>query len=294
VIQAVSVLCPTEERKVKKMKYFMNSKFRLLLLGFVIGLIIGSARAKADYVIGEPINLGTTINSSAKDFNLNISADGLTLFFTSTHPGGYGGRDQARLLSVDRSGWSGLWPQTSTPDGKVLFALATAEKPGTGVDIVAIHLQSNGRIEPLLTSEYNELHAALSPDGKWLAYVSDEQGRNEVFVRSFPDLEGPWQISTEGGQGPVWAPDGAAIYYRDGASLVKVPVKTEGGFIPERAEPLFEDVYVSESHRNYDIHPDGKRFLMIKRSQEDAPKTELIVVENWSEELKRRVPTGKD
>jgi hypothetical protein len=70
------------------MKYFMNSKFRLLLLGFVIGLIIGSARAKADYVIGEPINLGTTINSSAKDFNLNISADGLTLFLHLPIPAG--------------------------------------------------------------------------------------------------------------------------------------------------------------------------------------------------------------
>jgi len=205
------------------------------------------------------------------------------------------GRDQARLLSIDRSGWSGLWPQTSTPDGKVLLALATAEKPGSGIDIVAIHLQGNGRVEPLLTSDDNEVHAALSPDGKWLAYVSDEPGRYEVFVKSFPDLEGTWQISTEGGQAPVWAPDGAAIYYRDGTSLVKVPVKNEGGITLGRAEALFEDVYVSiATHRNYDIHPDGKRFLMIKRSQENVPTTELIVVENWSEELKRLVPTGKN
>jgi len=172
----------------------------------------------------------------------------------------------------------------------VLLALATAEEPGSDVDIVAIHLQGNGRVEPLLTSDDNEVHAALSPDGKWLAYVSDEPGRYEVFVKSFPDLEGTWQISTEGGQAPVWAPDGAAIYYRDGASLVKVPVKNEGGFIPGRGEALFE----AEQYGNYDIHPDGKRFLMIKRSQEDAPITELIVVENWSEELKRLVPTGKN
>jgi len=95
----------------------------------------------------------------------------------------------------------------------------------------------------------------------------------------------------------VWAPDGTAIYYRDGASLVKVPVKTEGGFIPDRAAPLFEDVYASVAYRrNYDIHPDGKRFLMIKKveGEEVVPITELIVVENWFEELKRRVPTGKE
>ncbi|MHC4432238.1 MAG: protein kinase domain-containing protein [Planctomycetota bacterium] len=202
------------------------------------------------------------------------------------------GRDQARLLSVNWSGWATLWPKTSTPDGKVL--LARAEGPGSGADIVAIHLQSDGRVEPLLASDDNERMPTLSLDGKWLAYVSDEQGRNEVFVSSFPDLEGKWQISTEGGQEPVWAPDGKTIYYRDGASLVKVPVKTEGGFSSVRAESLFEDVYVSTVPRNYDIHPDGKRFLMIKRSQEDVPITELIVVENWFEELKRLAPIGKN
>jgi len=231
-----------------------------------------------------------------------IPPDNREIIFTSLDATGWqlkrkavDGRDQARLLSVNLSGWSSLWPQTSTPDGKVLLAMAISEEPGSGVDIVAIHLQGNGRVEPLLTSEDNEGSAALSPDGKWLAYVLDEQGRYEVFVRSFPDLEGKWQISTEGGQAPVWAPDGTAIYYRDGTSLVKVPVKNEGGFTLGRAEALFEDVYVSAAtHRNYDIHPDGKRFLMIKRSQEDAPTTELIVVENWSEELKRLAPTGED
>lgn len=206
------------------------------------------------------------------------------------------GRDQAKLLSVNWSGGAAIWPMTFTPDGKVLLAIATSEEPGSDADIVAIHLQSNGRVEPLLASDDNELMPTLSPDGKWLAYVSDEQGRDEVFVRSFPDLKGKWQISTEGGQAPVWAPDCTAIYYRDGASLVKVPVKTEGGFIPDRAESLFEDVYVSQAYRNYDIHPDGKRFLMIKKVEveEDVPITELIVVENWFEELKRLAPTGKD
>ena len=79
------------------------------------------------------------------------------------------------------------------------------------------------------------------------------------------------------------------------SACVVLDVKNEGGFTLGQAEALFEDVYVSiAAHRNYDIHPDGKRFLMIKRSQEDVPTTELIVVENWSEELKRRVPAGKN
>jgi Tol biopolymer transport system component len=148
----------------------------------------------------------------------------------------------------------------------------------------------------LLVSDDNKHFAALSPDGKLLAYVSDELDRDDVFVTGFPGLEGKWNVSneTEGGREPVWAPDSTAIYYRDGATLVKVPVETEGGFSPGRVQRLFKDVYVPRSScRNYDIHPDGKRFLMIKESEEELPMTELIVVENWFEELKRLAPTGK-
>jgi Tol biopolymer transport system component len=125
--------------------------------------------------------------------------------------------------------------------------------------------------------------------------VSDELGRDDVFVTGFPGLEGKWQVSTEGGWEPVWAPDGKSIYYRDGASLVAVPVETEEGFSLGQAQSLFEDVYMPRpSSRNYDIHPDGKRFLMIKKAEEEVPVTELLVVENWFEELKRLAPTGKD
>jgi len=195
-----------------------------------------------------------------------------------------------------------LSPYARTPDGKVQLARAISSgETSTGTDIVAIHLERDGEVEPLLVSEGNERIPALSPDGKWLAYVSDESGRDEVFVTNFPDLKGKWQVSTEteGGREPVWAPDGTAIYYRDGASLIAVPVKTERGFSPGRARPLFKDVYVPRStSRNYDIHPDGKRFLMIKKveqeGEEEVPITELIVVENWFEELKRLAPTGKN
>ncbi len=192
-------------------------------------------------------------------------------------------------------------PLARTRDQKVLVAKArSSEETSRGVDIVAIHLERDGEVEPLLESDDDEHFAALSPDGKWLAYVSsDEEGRDDVFVRDFPGLKGKWQVSTEteGGREPVWAPDGTAIYYRDGTSLVAVPVKTEGGFSLGRAQSLFEDVYRPRpSSRNYDIHPDGKRFLMIKKveGEEDVPITELIVVENWFEELKRLAPTGKD
>jgi len=209
------------------------------------------------------------------------------------------GSGEAEVLSVNASGWRSMWTYARTPDGKVQLAKAiSSEEISRGWDIVAIHLDRDGEVEPLLVSDDNEHFAALSSDGKWLAYVSDELDRDDVFVTSYPDLEGKWQVSaeTEGGREPVWAPDGTAIYYRDGASLVAVPVSTEGGFKLGRAQSLFKDVYVPRpTSRNYDIHPDGKRFLMIKEveGQEQGPITELIVVENWFEKLKRRVPAEK-
>jgi hypothetical protein len=232
--------------------------------------------------------------------------DNRDIVFAVSEPGGQlltkrkaaDGSGGAEVISLKPSRWATFFPTNITPDAKVLLAYAIGPgKTGFTGDYVTIHLDRGGEVEHVLESRYNERGSALSPDGKWLAYVSDEQGSGEVFVRSFPDLEGKWQISTEGGQEPVWAPDCTAIYYRDGASLVKVPVKTEGGFIPGQAAPLFEDVYVpTSSTRNYDIHPDGKRFLMIKKveGEEDVPITELIVVENWFEELKRLMSTGKD
>jgi serine/threonine-protein kinase len=209
------------------------------------------------------------------------------------------GSGEAEVLSVNTSGWRNLWPFARTPDGNDLVALAiSSEDKSTGWDIVAIHLEREGEVEPLLVSDADEHSPSLSPDGKWLAYVSDELGRDEVFVTGFPGLKGKRQVSieTEGGREPVWAPDGKTIYYRDGASLIAVSVESEGGFSLGRARPLFEDVYVPRgTSRNYDIHPDGKQFLMIKtvEEEEEVPVTELLVVENWFEELKRLAPTGK-
>ena len=233
--------------------------------------------------------------------------DSREILFTSSVPGSSvikrkaaDGSGEAEVLSVNASGWRSLRPYTRTPDGKVLVTRAiSSEETSAGRDIVAIHLDRDGEIEPLLVSDADEHFPALSPDGRWLAYVSNELSRDDVFVTGFPGQEGKWHVSneTEGGQEPVWAPDSTAIYYRDGTSLVAVPVSTEGSFKLGRAQSLFKDVFVPRpTSRNYDIHPDGKRFLMIKEAegQEQAPIIELIVVENWFEELKRLAPTGKE
>jgi serine/threonine-protein kinase len=204
------------------------------------------------------------------------------------------GSDEAEVISVKASRWSAFAPDACTPDGKVLLATAVStEETAAAWDWVMIDLERDGEVELLLECKNNEGLTALSPDGKWLAYTSGEQGRDEVFVTAWPDLKGKRQVSTEGAREPVWAPDCKTIYYRDGKSLVAVSVQTEGGFTPGRAQRLFDDVYkysTGRINRTYDIHPDGKRFLMIKKVGEEVPITELFIVENWFEELKRRVP----
>jgi serine/threonine-protein kinase len=148
------------------------------------------------------------------------------------------------------------------------------------------------------TESWNEWGADFSPDGKWVAYTSDESGKAEVWIRQYPDGKKK-KVSTGGGSEAAWGPDEKELelFYRNGKSVMRVKIDTESGFDPLFPEPLFEDHYMRAAftgHRNYDISRDGKRFLMIKRVDEQAaPVTRLHVVVNWFDELKRRVPTGK-
>ena len=124
----------------------------------------------------------------------------------------------------------------------------------------------------------------------------NETGRLEVYVRSFPDLAGKWQISTEGGDEPLWSHDGRRLYFRSGNRMMAAAIETDGGFRPGAVRVLFAGNYYNDREvRNYDLSPDGTRFLMIKEDEADdgaGPLTELIVVENWFEELIRRAPLG--
>jgi len=157
------------------------------------------------------------------------------------------------------------------------------------------------------TLAYWEGFPAISPDGRWIAYNSDESGQIEVYVRPFPNADdGKWLISTRGGEYPIWAQDGRELYYDAYPNeMMVVTIETEPAFAAGNPEVLFRSEYVLSSHSGpdvspYDISPDGKRFLMIKediQAQEAAeaveipPTTELIVVENWDELLKGFTPS---
>ena len=168
-------------------------------------------------------------------------------------------------------------------------------------------LEEGGSPEPLLATEFNERNSEISPDGRWLAYQSDASGQEEIYVRPFPNVElGRWQVSRDGGTRPLWAPDGSELFYLTSAGqLMSVRVQTEPSFTPGNAVLVFEGDYFGAASsqpfaptgRTYDISPDGQRFLMLiylmlkRGASDETSTTELILVQNWFEELNRLVPT---
>jgi hypothetical protein len=136
---------------------------------------------------------------------------------------------------------------------------------------------------------------ALSPDNRWLAYQSIESGRMEVYVRPFPNVtSGRWQISNGGGSAPFWSPDGREIFYRNASSIVAAQVVTEPGFRVVTSGALFNlagYVFAGQRGIRYDVAPDG-RFLLLKNDSPDgvAARRSIVVVQHWTEELKRLVP----
>ena len=134
----------------------------------------------------------------------------------------------------------------------------------------------------------------FSPDGRWIAYASPESGPMEIYVRPFPGPGGKWQVSTEGGTEPIWNPKGHELFYRSGKKLMAVEYEAQPTFSPGKPKELFEGPYVPtpRSFPDYDVSPDGQRFLMLKPAEDQQATSQIIVVQNWIEELKQKVPLG--
>jgi len=208
-----------------------------------------------------------------------------------------GSSPMERLTKSDSAQFLGSW----SPDGE---SLAFVEwNPETKLDIPLLNIRER-RVTPFLNSRFNEMYPEFSPDGHWLAYVSDESGRLEVYVQPFPAGEGKWQISNEGGTEPLWARNGKQLFYRSAggpltlasAQVWVVDVQTTSGFSASKPKLLFEQpgYGVSAPIRCWDISADGERFLMIKSEERrPQPLTEMVLVQNWFEEVRRLAPTRK-
>jgi serine/threonine-protein kinase len=191
-----------------------------------------------------------------------------------------------RLTSTDGPIHS---PYSWTPDGKSLLLAVFRSFRNQAIARVT---PPNTTVEILIDGDFAQLDPHVSPDGRWMAYQSDETGRFEIYVRPYPDVDlGRWLVSTTGGTSPRWSSDGEELFYYDGESIVRVPVSAASAFVPGRPVRLFPvKPFGGRLGPDYEVATDGQRFLFLLPGPA-APETStgLIVVQNWIEELRDSV-----
>jgi serine/threonine-protein kinase len=240
-------------------------------------------------------NLSRLTSDAVSDSDPVWTQDGRRIIFTSEREGSpkvfwqaADGTDAATRLSDE----AGLHPTSISPDGRRLALRAG----GIDNNIVTMTIEPLGRVEPLLQTRFTERSGEISPDGRWIAFESDESGQLEVYVRPFPTVNGGrWKISTGGGHEPLWARSGKELFYRSpSGGVMTVAVDARADFAQgSPGEVIKGGTYLSGfTSRMYDISPDGQRFLMVKEdpATSEAASARMIVVQNWFAELNRRAP----
>ena len=223
------------------------------------------------------------------------SHDGTRIIFASNRGGDWdiysqpadGSRPAEALLQRPYD----QFPLSIAPDGTLIYVEI---HPSTGRDLWV--LSPDGKTSPLRVTPFTETQGQFSPgaasDGpRWVAYSSDESGKSEIYVQSYPGGEHRIPVSTGGGILPRWSRDGKELFYISGDALVSVAVRPDGSFGAPRR--LFDRSNFLFNHRfnSYSVSPDGKRFLMIQRDPGSVPR-QLNVILNWSDELDRLAPVG--
>jgi Tol biopolymer transport system component len=183
-------------------------------------------------------------------------------------------------------------PKSFSGDGKLLafHHVGTTTRRDIFVASVGEHKSA-----PFLQTQFTEGAPEFSPDGRWLAYVSDESGRAEIYVQPYPGPGGKWQVSTEGGTEPVWSRTGRELFYRSANKMMAVDTTVTPGFVAGKPHVLFEGEYGASvfplTGVAYDVTADGQQFIMVKETEGASAPVQINIVLNWFEELRRRAPT---
>jgi Tol biopolymer transport system component len=217
------------------------------------------------------------------------SPDGTRLVFTSSRKGAAA---DLYVMRADQPGSEELLlasepPKVAdswSPDGRSL--IFEVSSPQGRQDLWLLPLEGDRKPVPFLVTPFSELNARFSPDGRWVAYTSDVSGAPEIYVRQFRESGGTWRVSSRGGQTPTWRGDGREIYFLapDGM-LMAAPVTGAAPFQTGTPTPLFKVAVPDMADPQYDVSPDGKRFLV---NQQVSSKEEPInVLLNWAAALKK-------
>jgi len=210
----------------------------------------------------------------------------LTLY--RTRPGSTGEVDS--LISSPAVAYTGLW----LPDRSAILTVGTSLRPESGSDIAIVRNGGRGPVEPVVATRFNESFPALSADGKWVAYTSDQSGSSEVYVRSLAGDGDQVKVSLSGGTEPMWSPAGPELFYRapskTGVDLTAATLRLGPDVAVTDRRRLFDasDIVSSSPHANYDVSPDGRTFAMVRQN----PATRIIVLQNMPA-LFRQLERGK-
>jgi dipeptidyl aminopeptidase/acylaminoacyl peptidase len=181
-----------------------------------------------------------------------------------------------------------------SPDGEVI--VFHEQDPDGGWDLWTLAVDGEGEPEAFLRTEFKERNAAFSPDGRWLAYASDETGEMKVYVRPFPDSGGKWQVSVEHASHPEWSADGKRLYFRWDTALFVADVSAEAGrFRVGKPRTIGEDaVHGHLFFKPYSVAADESRIITMAATdaRDEKPNYQTLVV-NWFDELRRRAPRGR-
>jgi len=255
-------------------------------------------------------NLARVTTDPALDVAPVWTPDGRDIIFASTRTGvrdlyrqpADGSRPAERLTESA----SDQYPLSISPDGTQLVVRTEKnDNPVFGFDLSLLRLSSpmsprdrsaQPAIPRLIQTTFPKDNGIISPNGRWLAYESNESTQYQIYVAPFPDVaSGRWQVSSAGGRSPLWAPNGRELFYLDANGfLTRVPVDTSGAFDYGKPARVLYTSYYTVNIRTYDVSRDGQKFLMIKNAdaadQQTVASRGIIVVENLFEDLKRRAP----
>jgi len=179
-------------------------------------------------------------------------------------------------------------PTSVSSDGKLVIGVRARGQTRSGNDIWVLPVGGAAKPEPFLDNGVTRGDLQFSPDGKWVAYESNEGGRNQIYVVPYPGPGGRSQISTDGGTQPRWNRNGRELFFRSGAKMMAVAVEPGAAFRAGPPQLLFE-----KASSDYDVAPDGRRFLMLKPVVATGDSGELHVIVNWFDDLRQRVPLPK-
>ena len=254
--------------------------------GTQVAVIIGEGGDQSIWIYDRQRRTRTRLSSTEGGQTPLWTPDGTRVAFRrsrSVYSTPADGSGEAEALFTTRDFPFG--PSSWSPDGQTLAFVEV--NPATGADIWV--WPGEGDPVPVMTSDAEERFAQFSPGGRWLAYGSDETGRDEVYVQAYPGPGRRVPISTDGGTEPLWSADGRELFYRNGDRMMVVVVETQPGFKADTPRVLFEGRYSSyEPGLTYGVSPDGQGFLMMQAAEHS--RLSLNIVQNWHQELLERVP----